>query len=87
MSYAYFAGRGRRGRDIGRAHIRKLVAEAIERSIVQTELYRGVLITIRLVRGSFLARNDREANPVVRGWLTKDEAVQAEKDWLDGIVE
>ncbi len=27
MSYAYFTGRGRRGRDLGRAHIRKLVAE------------------------------------------------------------
>ncbi len=28
MSYAYFTGRGRRGRDLGRAHIRKLVADS-----------------------------------------------------------
>ncbi len=27
MSLAYFSGRGRRGRDLGRAHVRKLVAQ------------------------------------------------------------
>ncbi len=86
MSYAYFAGRGRRGRDLGRVHIRKLVAEKVA-EMIQSETYRGVTITIKCSGGYFLARNDREANPVVRGWLTKDEAVQAEKDWLDGILE
>ena len=29
MSQAYFAGRGRRGRDLGRAHIRKLVQDKL----------------------------------------------------------
>ncbi len=38
MSYAYFTGRSRRGRDLGRAHIRKLVAEKSATQFCQIQI-------------------------------------------------
>src|SRR5437762_4941332 len=43
MSHAYFAGRGKRGRDLGRKQVRKLVAEKTKQMNNQILIGRGVL--------------------------------------------
>ena len=50
MSYAYFSGRGKRGRDLGRQQVRKLVAEKTKQMNNQMIIGRGVLTWMRYER-------------------------------------